>query len=109
MGMVLQPPAPGSPYGEFKGLADARANASQIDVERALPYPSSNHWILDEVALWLTLGHVPGLRTADFSMADVAENGEFANAAPGDGGWVMCHYYTQNTARITEWLRRQPV
>jgi hypothetical protein len=109
MGMVLWPSRPGSPFGEFKGLAQARAHASRRDIERALPYPSSNHWILDEVALWLTLGHVPGLRTADFSAADVAENGEFTNAAPGRGGWVMCHYYTQNMARITEWLRAQPV
>jgi hypothetical protein len=40
---------------------------------RALPYPSADRWAVDEVAWWMTLGHVPGLRIADFDAADVAD------------------------------------
>jgi hypothetical protein len=104
VGMTILP-SQASPYGLFRGLAQAQAHATDNDMARALPYPSANHWILDEVALWLTLGHVEGVRTADFSVDDVAENGEFANVHRGTGEWVMCHYYTQNMRLISEWLQ----
>lgn len=93
-------------YGEFAGAADARALAGAEDRARALPFPSHNRWILDEVALWLSLGAVPGLRSADFHPADVAQNGEFAASDPVAAGWVLCHYYSQNMGRIEAWLRR---
>ena len=70
----------------------------------ALPFPSTNWWILDEVAMWLALGHVPGIRTADFLPSDVAQNGEFATAEPAAAGWILCHYYSQNMGRIDAWL-----
>jgi hypothetical protein len=70
----------------------------------ALPFPSTNWWILDEVALWLALGHVPGVRTADFHPGDVAQNGEFARSDPRSAGWILCHYYSQNMGRIDAWL-----
>ena len=70
----------------------------------ALPFPSTNWWILDEVAMWLALGHSPGLRTADFLPGDVAQNGEFARSDPRAAGWILCHYYSQNMHRIDAWL-----
>ena len=94
-------------FGEFQGAAAARAAAGPADLARALPYPSVNRWILDEVALWLALGHVGGLRTADFSPRDVAQNGEFAGSDPDAAGWILCHYYSQNTERIAAWMRRR--
>lgn len=72
--------------------------------EGALPFPSTNWWILDEVAMWLALGHAAGLRTADFLPGDVAQNGEFARSDPGAAGWILCHYYSQNMHRIAAWL-----
>ena len=60
---------------------------------------------MDEVALWLTLGHVPGLRTVDFDPADVAQNGEFDATSPERASWTICHYYSQNLPRIGAWLR----
>ncbi len=93
-------------YGEFAGVQAVRGLASANDVARALPFPSVNRWILDEVAFWLALGHVGGLRTADFDPADVAQNGEFAAAEATAPGWVLCHYYSQNTGRLSAWLRR---
>ncbi len=92
-------------FGEFLGAAEALALATPDALARALPYPSTNRWILDEVALWMALGHVPGLRVADFDRSDVAENGEFSAAGPAGASWVLCHYYSQNAARIDAWLQ----
>jgi hypothetical protein len=92
-------------FSEFLGAQEARVLAGPGQLARALPYPSINRWILDECALWLTLGHIPGLRTADFDPRHVAENGEIEAGYPASAGWVVCHYYSQNVARIHEWLR----
>ena len=104
---TAQHPAHGAAaaFGEFLGAAEALALTTPDALARALPYPSTNRWILDEVALWMTLGHVPGLRVADFDRGDVAENGEFSAAHPAGASWVLCHYYSQNASRIDAWLR----
>jgi len=92
-------------FGEFLGAAEASQLAGPVEASRALPFPSVNRWILDEVALWLTLGHVPGLRMADFDPRDVAQNGEYAARDPAAAGWVLCHYFSQNLRRIDAWRR----
>lgn len=54
-----------------------------------LPFPSSNVWILEEVALWLTMGHVPGITHGHLSRDHVLQGGE-------DGGSqtkVVHHYF----------------
>jgi hypothetical protein len=92
-------------YGEFAGAATAAATARPVDFARALPYPSANRWILDEVALWLTLGHVRGVRTADFGADDVVQNGEFANRDVRTARWTVCHYFSQNLELVGNWMR----
>jgi hypothetical protein len=91
-------------HADLAGLVEARLHATDSDVMRALPYPSANRWLLDEVAWWMTLGHIPGLRVADFAPTDVAEHGEFAAALDGDDPWVMCRYDTQHMSQIATWL-----
>lgn len=104
---MAQHPAQGAAaaFGEFKGAAATRGVAGEEALARALPYPSVNRWILDEAALWLALGHVPGLTTADFHPGDVAQNGEFARSDPRSAGWIVCHYYSQNLGRIEAWMQ----
>ena len=100
------PRRPGSGDGRVSGCDGGVAAAGAHDAARALPFPSANRWILDEVALWLALGHVPGLRTADFHPRDVAQNGEYATTIdPASAGWVVCHYFSQNLRRIDAWRR----
>ena len=41
-----------------------------------LPFPSSNVWILEQVALWLTLGHIPGLTHGRLSREHVMQGSE---------------------------------
>lgn len=58
----------------------------QTDVED-LPFPSSNLWILDQVALWLTMGHVPGFTHGHISRDHVLQGGETSEAK------VVVHHY----------------
>ncbi len=96
-------------YGEIAPASSMRqhpdAMAAWAAASPPLPFPSANEWILDEVALWLTLGHLPGLRYGDFSPHHVVQNGELLSHAVPRPEWVLCHYFSQNTSRVEEWLR----
>ncbi|OUL99792.1 hypothetical protein A8M77_24595 [Variovorax sp. JS1663] len=92
----------------FPWMADVRKHASDIDRQRALPYPSNNGWIVEEVAWWLALGSIPGLTQADFAACDVAQNGEVLGTPRDRSNWALCHYYSHNLQRIVEWLHPRP-
>jgi hypothetical protein len=92
-------------YGELDATGRARALVADAYVSRALPFPSTNRWLLDEVSFWLALGHVPGPRIADFDRADVVQNGEYSGSSPQRASWTICHYYSQNQPRVAAWLR----
>jgi hypothetical protein len=61
---------------------------------RALPFPSQNHWIIDEIALWLTLGHVPNLSQGLLHRDDVAQGSEFGEALRPGWPCVAAHYFS---------------
>jgi len=54
-----------------------------------LPFPSSNIWILDQVALWLTLGQIPGLTHGFLSPEHVIQGDD----EPGFGKAKILHHY----------------
>ena len=89
----------------FPWMEVARKSLRERDRQRALPHPSNNPWIVEEVALWLTLGALPGLTTSDFSPCDVAENGEMFSRPEEGTSWLACHYYSQNLCRVVDWLK----
>jgi hypothetical protein len=97
-------------YGEGQGIAYLCQYFDQLtsedDLRRALPYPSANRWILDQVALWLTLGHVPGLTYGDYAAQDVLQNGEIFSRSPAACEGVLCHYFSQNRDRLVNWLNQ---
>jgi hypothetical protein len=74
-----------------------RASAGPGDRRLALPYPSSNSWIIDEVATWLTLGRIPGLSHDMLQPAEVTQGEEYS-------GWpdrlIVAHYYTVGQDRF---------
>lgn len=88
----------------FEWMPAVRRDADRIDLSRALPVPSNNAWIVEEIAWWLTLGSVPGLTYGDFSPHDVAQTNEFIVAAPDRSTWTVCHYFSRNLAAIAGWL-----
>ncbi|MGB5759740.1 MAG: hypothetical protein WBM50_22685 [Acidimicrobiales bacterium] len=99
-------------YGHSTAVAELGDRLDDLapgTIGLALPLPSPNHWILDEACLWLALGGVPGLGTADFSPADVLQNGELFAHRVGEVPAVVCHYYSQNTDRLRAWSNGVPV
>ena len=92
----------------FPWMAAVRRYATDADRQRALPFPSNNGWIVEEVAWWLALGSVPALTRADFAPRDVAQNGEVLGTPLDRSTWAMCHYYSHNLTRVVEWLRHRP-
>jgi hypothetical protein len=94
-------------YGEGDAVVRLRGmlRTSNAEFEQAIPYPSANEWILDEMALWLTLGHVADLRCNDFSPCHVPQNGELLDRAVPDCDWIVGHYFTQNMTRVEDWLQ----
>lgn len=60
-----------------------------------LPFPSSNPWILDQVALWLTLGQIPGLTHGFLSREHVLQGGEQAGHRRTE---VVHHYFGMDKA-----------
>ena len=99
--------AEGTGYGTLEGIGSAHGLASPEQRARALPYPSANQWIVEEVATWLALGALPGLTTGYLSPAHVPQNGELA--APGSvpvDGWLLCHYFSTDPPTALTWLDR---
>jgi hypothetical protein len=72
------------------GLLRAIRHLAQGSGAPPLHYPSSNWWIIEEIAVLLTLGGIPGLTHGAVSRADVVQNGE-SHAAPGP---IVAHYYS---------------
>jgi hypothetical protein len=75
------------------------------DEAEALPYPSRNAWIRDQVAVWLSCGKLPGLRVGTFAARDVLQGGEFMHAEPGRH--VMVHHFAIYDETFAAWLADQ--
>lgn len=77
-------------------LADALAHDLLETSEVAeLPYPSSNVWILEQVALWLTLGQIPKISQGFISPEHVIQGAD----EPGFGrAKVVQHYFGTDKA-----------
>jgi hypothetical protein len=76
------------------------------DRARALPYPSSNPWIVEQVAMWLVLGTIPGFSHGLFSWRDVLQGEEFESYDPAAAGTV-CHYFSKHQDRMVSWLAQR--
>lgn len=83
---------------DLKAPPELRSSVSQWLKSRgseSLAYPSNNFWILDQIALWLTLGQIPNLLQGKFSADDVLQGPEFAFFR----SWQRCtvvHYFSGN-------------
>jgi hypothetical protein len=70
-----------------------------------LAYPSSNAWIIEEIAFWLTLGRFPSLTHQAFARDDVAQNGEVAGRIAAYRP-LLAHYYTAGEAYFFHEVQR---
>lgn len=105
--MAENPCDPSSSFGvEGLGVDLIRANRALLLPDEhfmRLEYPSANRWILDEVTLWMTLGHLANVKYEDFPREIVLQNGEFNDQA-NQKTWIACHYFSQNFQAISNWL-----
>ena len=70
-----------------------------------LPYPSSNPWIVEEIALWVTLGRIAGLTHGAFRREHVIQNGEILELGPRTSTLpIIAHYYSSWEERFFEHL-----
>jgi hypothetical protein len=84
-----------SPYkAPFAGLVSEDSG----EYDRALIFPSSNPWIIEEVALWLTLGRLPWLTHDLLSQNDVVQGSEYSSHA----GYLLAHYFYRREAQFFE-------
>ena len=86
---------PDSPDNEYDArIREALLALSATDRARALRYPSANTWIIEQIALWLALGHAPHL-SQDFLLPDdVAQGSEFRDALSREHPVVLAHYFS---------------
>jgi hypothetical protein len=61
---------------------------------RALPYHSKNPWIIDQIALWMTLGCLrPPVTQGFLERTHVAQNGEIYTAFENGSQCIVVHYF----------------
>jgi len=70
--------------------------------EKALIFPSENAWIIEEVALWLTMGRLPWLTHDLLSRQDVVQGSEHSSHA----GYLLAHYFSHREKRFFNDLPR---
>ena len=68
-----------------------------------LEFPCNNPWIIDEVALWFTLGRL-SVSHALFAWNDVMQGQEFLALQSRRASPLACHYYTTNEKLFANWL-----
>jgi hypothetical protein len=96
----------GQPVADDPEMRSSVLNAiTSTDRFRALPYPSTNIWIIDEIALWLALGRLAHFSLGIMSQADLTQGGEFAE---GSGGSILAHYFSTQEEQFFRVVPRLP-
>jgi hypothetical protein len=78
----------------FSGWAAVLDSLSDSERAEALPYPSKNQWIIEQIALWLTLGSLQRFSLGLFQPKLVAQGNEFESMVEPHGCCVVAHYFS---------------
>ena len=89
-------------------LAEMVNSSTDLDRQYFLFYPSRNGWILDQIALWLTLGRIPALTHEAFTRQDVLQNGEYLHAFHKNSMPIVTHYFNSCERGFFELVSRNP-
>jgi hypothetical protein len=76
----------------------------EVDRTRVLPYPSSNAWIIEQIALWLALGHVQEMSQGLLASEQVVQGLEFYDSLRYGNECVVSHYYSRFEAAFFEFI-----
>jgi hypothetical protein len=94
----------GNRFPEFIDLV-SRLSPNCTEVGRRLPLPTSNTWIVEQVATWLILGRMPKLVHGLFDTTDVAQNGEGSRFLRAGERPLLAHYFSCGQADFFATLR----
>jgi hypothetical protein len=84
-----------APLDHDREVRDAvLASITNSDRACALPYPSQNTWIIEQISLWLALGRLQDFSLGTFAQSDVAQGSEFYDMLESDQRCVLAHYYS---------------
>lgn len=67
--------------------------STDVDRSEALPYPSANGWIIEQIALWLALGRLPHFSLGTLSASQVLQGDEFQIMLSSGHRYVLAHYF----------------
>jgi hypothetical protein len=73
--------------------------------DSALTYPSSNWWIVEEIAMLMTLGSIPGVTHDALHKEDAVQNGEYDNPSRSAHP-VVVHYFSHFEERFFQRVPR---
>jgi hypothetical protein len=79
---------------------------TDFDRAHALPYPSLNTWIIEQIALWLALGHLPDFSVGTLSRSDVPQGGEFHDVLRSRQRCILAHYFSCTASEFFEAVQR---
>lgn len=99
-------PIPNSVNSSIQAIYDDRFRP---DTNRALPLPSRNSWIIDQIAMWLALGKLDTFHYEDFDAIDVWQGAEFRQASEFTCSPMLIHYFSSNYQDVFPWLQRWPL
>lgn len=97
---IVRDVEPGAYASEDQIVRMAR---ERVDTTDALPYPSSNYWIVEQLALLLALGKLESFSHDVLERADVVQGVEFHFVAPTGPLPTLAHYYSSNTEAFFAW------
>lgn len=81
------------------------SGAPEVKGVAPLGFPSSNPWIVEEVALWLALGLTESLTMRDLPSSDAALGGEVYGRPRSASSWIIGHYFSVDTEPAMRWCR----
>jgi hypothetical protein len=70
------------------------ADVDAFERSRAIPYPSTNDWIIEQISLWLTLGRLPSMSQGILAREHIMQGGEFRLARAPRPSWIVAHYFS---------------
>jgi len=78
---------------QVRGQVFAAMTAS--DRSLSIPYPSRNSWIIDEIALWLTLGRLPWVTQGMLDRRFVVQGSDVRDLLDLNSPCVVAHYFSK--------------
>lgn len=79
---------------------------SGLDRAHALSYPSTNTWIIEQISLWLALGHLRDFSLGTFARSDVPQGNEFYDMLRSSQRCILAHYYSKTEKEFFEAVPR---